>query len=178
MKLNVLASSVLALVISSASSSVFAADVGSGTIEFNGVVNTGACTIVPSSVNKQVSLGSVPVASLQAAGNQGPVSDFALELTNCMLDPTDSGTDFSKVSVTFTGQMEGAGNLWANNGTATNMGVLFQDPNGVILKNNDKVEQDLRAGSNTINLTARMQALGAATAGSVKSTVAYVLDYQ
>ena len=52
MKLNVLASSVLALVISSASSSVFAADVGSGTIKFDGVVNTGACTIVPSSVNK------------------------------------------------------------------------------------------------------------------------------
>lgn len=178
MKLNVLASSVLALVISSASSSVFAADVGSGTIEFNGVVNTGACTIVPSSVNKEVGLGSVPVASLQVAGNQGPVSDFSLELTNCMLDPSDSGTDFSKVSVTFTGQMDGAGNLWANSGTAANMGVLFQDPNGVILKNNDKVEQTLYAGNNTINLTARMQALGAATAGSVKSTVAYVLDYQ
>jgi len=178
MKLNVLASSVLALVISSASSSVFAADVGSGTIEFNGTVNTGACTIVPSSVNKQVGLGSVPVASLQAAGDQGPVSDFALELTNCLLDPSASDTDFSKVSVTFTGQMEGAGNLWANNGTATNMGVLFQDPNGTVLKSNDKVEQNLRAGNNTINLTARMQALGAATAGSVKSTVAYVLDYQ
>lgn len=179
MKFNTLASSVLALVISSASISVFAAtDVGSGTIEFNGVVNTGACTIVPSSVNKQVNLGSVPVASLQAAGDQGPVSDFTLELTNCMLDPTASGTDFSKVSVTFTGQMEGTGNLWANNGTATNMAILFQDDQDNELKSNDNVEQALRAGNNTINLTARMQALGAATAGSVKSTVAYVLDYQ
>ena len=95
-----------------------------------------------------------------------------------MLDPTESGTDFSKIIVTFTGQMDAAGDLWANNGTATNMGVLFQTPNGDTLTNNDKVEQSMRAGSNTINLTARMQALGAATAGSVKSTVAYVLDYQ
>ena len=164
--------------ISAASSSVFAADVGSGTIEFNGVVNTGACTIVPSSVNKQVQLGSVPVASLQTAGSEGPVSDFALELINCMLDPTGSGDDFSKVSVTFTGQMDAAGNLWANSGTANNMGVLFQDQDGNDLKTGDKVEQDLRAGSNTINLSARMQSLGAATAGTVKSTVAYVLDYQ
>ncbi|WP_300002702.1 fimbrial protein [uncultured Cedecea sp.] len=179
MKLNVLASSVLALVITGASSSVFAADAGSGTIEFNGTVNTGACTIVPSSVNKQVPLGSVPVASLQTAGSQGPVSDFALELTNCMLDPTNSGNLYSKVSVTFTGQMDPTGNLWASSGTAQNMGVLFEDPTaGVVLKNNDKVEQTLYAGNNTINLTARMQALGAATAGSVKSTVAYVLDYQ
>lgn len=178
MKRNLFTFSALALVISAASSSVFAADVGSGIIEFNGVVNTGACTIAPSSVNKQVDLGSISAASLQTAGSQGPVSDFVLELTNCIMDPTASGTDFSKVSVTFTGQIDAAGNLWANTGTANNMGVLFQDPNGKNLTSGSTVEQSLREGSNTINLSARMASLGNATAGTVKSTVAYVLDYQ
>lgn len=177
MKNKLFVSSMIALSMTAASSA-FAADIGSGTIEFNGVVNTGACTIAPSSVNKQVNLGSVPVASLQTAGDQGPVSDFALELTNCMLDPTGGGTDFSKVSVKFTGQMDTAGNLWANNGTATNVGVLFQDQAGTTLTSGDSVQQDLRAGTNFINLSARMESLGSTTAGTVKSTVAYVLDYQ
>lgn len=177
MKKTLLASSIIALTFTAASTS-FAADVGSGTIEFNGTVNTGACTISPSSVNKEVQLGSVPAASLQTAGSQGPNVDFTLELTDCILDPTASGTDYSKVTVKFTGQMDAAGTLWANTGTATNVGVLFQNASGTNLKTNDTVEQSLNAGTNVINLSARMQALGAATAGSVKSTVAYVLDYQ
>lgn len=177
MKHKLLASSIVALSITAATSA-FAADIGSGTIEFNGVVNTGACTIAPSSVNKQVNLGSVRVSSLQTAGSQGPVADFVLELTDCVLDPTESGTDFSKVSVTFSGQMDAAGNLWESNGTASNVGVLLQDIDGVTLKSGDSVEQNLRAGTNLINLSARMQSLGGATAGTVKSTVAYVLSYQ
>ncbi|WP_142793337.1 fimbrial protein, partial [Klebsiella pneumoniae] len=68
--------------------------------------------------------------------------------------------------------------LWANSGTAQNVGILFQDGNGNNLKTGDVIFQNLNAGSNTINLSARMQALGVATGGSVKSTVAYVLDYQ
>lgn len=177
MKKTLLASSIIALTLT-ATSTAFAADVGSGTIEFSGTVNSGACTIAPSSVNKEVQLGSVPAVSLKAAGAQGPNVDFTLELSDCVLDPTESGTDYSKVKVSFTGQMEPAGNLWASTGTAQNVGVLFQDANGQNLKTGDTIEQNLNAGSNTINLSARMQALGEATAGSVKSTVAYVLDYQ
>ena len=74
--------------------------------------------------------------------------------------------------------MDAAGALWANSGTAQNVGILFQNGNGTDLKTGDIITQNLNAGSNTINLSARMQALGTATAGSVKSTVAYVLDYQ
>lgn len=178
MKKSILASSIIAITFTAASTS-FAADIGSGTIQFNGTVNTGACTIAPSSVNKEVQLGSVPAASLQTAGDQGPNVDFTLELTDCILDPTgESESDYSKVTVKFTGQMDKAGTLWANTGTATNVGVLFQDANGTNLKINDTVGQSLNAGTNVINLSARMQALGAATAGSVKSTVTYVLDYQ
>ncbi|MEX6398282.1 fimbrial protein [Providencia hangzhouensis] len=102
MKKTLLASSIIALTFTAASTS-FAADVGSGTIEFNGTVNTGACTIAPS-VNKEVQLGSVPAASLQTAGSQGPNVDFTLELTDCILDPTASGTHYSKVTVKFTAQ--------------------------------------------------------------------------
>ncbi len=50
-------------------------------------MNTGACTIAPSSVNKEVQLGSVPAASLQTAGSQGPNVDFTLELTDCIFGP-------------------------------------------------------------------------------------------
>lgn len=168
---TIIASSIIAL-------AFFAADIGSSTIELKGTVNTGACTIVPSSVNKEVQLGSVPAVSLNAAGAQGPNVDFTLELTDCVLDPTASGTDFSKVKVKFTGQMDAAGNLWANSGSAGNVGILFRDEDGITLKTGDTIEQNLNAGSNIINLSARMQALSAETAGSVKSTVAYVLDYQ
>lgn len=182
---KLLTSSLIALAIS-ATSTTFAADVGSGTIEFNGVVNTGACTIAPSSMNKQVNLGSVPEASLITAGDQGPVSDFTLELTNCMLNPAleldpaldPKPDDFSKVSVKFIGQMTPTGDLWANFGTANNVAITFESGLGVALKTGDSVEQTLNEGTNVINLSARMQSLGGATAGSVKSTVAYVLDYQ
>lgn len=167
----------MALFFAASSSLAFAEDVGSGTIEFRGVVNTGACTIAPSSVNKLVNLGSVPVASLQTAGAQGPVSDFELELTNCMLDPAGSGTNYSKVGITFTGTMD-INNLWANTGTASNVGILFEDQRGGQIISGSTIEQAMRAGTNVINLSARMQATGAATAGTVKSTVVYVLNYQ
>ncbi|MFP4908882.1 fimbrial protein [Providencia hangzhouensis] len=104
----------------------------SGTIEFDGTVNTGACTIAPSSVNKEVQLGSVPAASLQTAGSQGPNVDFTLELTDLSSNYTASGTDYSKVTVKFTGQMDAAGTLWASTGTATNVGVLFQNASQTI----------------------------------------------
>lgn len=177
MKKTLLASSIIALTLTAASTA-FAADVGSGTIEFTGTVNTGACTVSPSSVNKEVQLGSVPASSLKTAGAQGPNVDFTLELSDCVLDPTDGGTDYSKVKVSFTGQMDPAGTLWASTGTAQNVGVLFQDNTGKNLKTGDSIEQKLNAGANTIYLSARMQALAEATAGSVKSTVAYVLTYQ
>ncbi|HHN8317310.1 TPA: fimbrial protein [Morganella morganii] len=177
MKKTLLASSIIALTFTAVSTS-FAADVGSGTIEFNGTVNSGACSIVPSSINKEVQLGSIPAVSLKTARAQGPNVDFTLELADCVLDPAASGTDYSKVTVKFTGQMDAAGVLWANSGTAQNVGILFQDGNGNNLKTGDVIFQNLNAGSNTINLSARMQALGVATGGSVKSTVAYVLDYQ
>lgn len=112
---------------------------------------------------------------MQTAGSQGPNIDFTLELTDCILD---NETDYSKVTVKFTGQMDAAGTLWASTGTASNIGVLFQNASGENLQINDTVEQSLNAGTNVINLSARMQSLGAATAGSVKSTVAYVLDYK
>lgn len=163
MKSKIFNSSIMGLLFAASSSMAFAEDVGSGTIEFRGVVNTGACTIAPSSVNKLVNLGSVPVASLQTAGAQGPVSDFELELTNCMLDPAGSGTNYSKVGITFSGMMD-INNLWASTGTASNVGILFADQRGNTIVSGDTIEQTMREGTNVINLTARMQATGAATA--------------
>lgn len=178
MNKKILSCTVMAMMLSVVAN-VHAADVGSGTIEFNGTVNSGACTIKPESVNKEVQLGSVPSTLLKTAGAQGPDVNFALELSDCVLNPSGAtGDDLSKVSVTFNGQMDPAGVLWANMGSAQNVGILFKNSNGVNLKAGDSVEQKLNAGANIISLSARMQALGAATAGSVKSTVAYVLNYQ
>ncbi|MGG4610294.1 fimbrial protein [Providencia sp. Me31A] len=178
MKKTLLASSVIALTLTAASTA-FAADIGSGTIEFNGTVNSGACTIAPTSVTKEVELGSVPTVSLKTAGAQGPNVNFTLELSDCVLETADAeADDYSKVKVTFNGAMNSAGTLWANNGTAQNVGVLFQDSTGKNIKSGETIEQSLKTGANTVDLSARMQSLGAATSGSVKSTVAYVLDYQ
>lgn len=178
MKKTLLASSIIALTLTAASTSFAATEVGSGAIEFNGVVNTGACTIAPTSVNKEVDLGSVPASSLKTAGAQGPQTDFSLELSDCVLEVGGEENPYSKVSIAFNGVMDGAGKLWENIGTSQNVGILFQDENGKNLTNQAPLEQQLKSGINVINLSARMQALGQASAGTVKSTVSYVLTYQ
>ncbi|MEX6221003.1 fimbrial protein [Providencia hangzhouensis] len=90
-----------------------AADAGSGKITFKGTINSGACTIAPTDVNKEVQLGNIAAVNLDAAGKKGPLNSFELKLQDCQLDPSASGTPYSKVKITFNGQPDANASLWS-----------------------------------------------------------------
>ncbi len=59
----------LCLALTTTSISAMAADAGSGKITFKGTINSGACTIAPTDVNK-VQLGNIAAVNLDAAGKK------------------------------------------------------------------------------------------------------------
>lgn len=164
------------------SASAFAADAGSGTITFKGEINSGACSIKPADVNKEVPLGSVSAAALNAAGKQGPKSPFTLELVDCQLaNPGEPASPYSKVKVNFSGSVAGTGaaaNLWRNDGSATGVGVRFEQADGTAILPNSQVTQDLREDLTVISLAAQVEATDKATPGNVKSVANYILSYE
>lgn len=84
------------------SGSAFAADQGSGKIKFKGVVIDAPCSIAPDSVDKEVDLGEVTTAVINANKKSTPVA-VDINLQNCVLsDPDDeTATPITKVEVTF-----------------------------------------------------------------------------
>ena len=85
------------------SGSAFADDQGSGKIKFKGVVIDAPCSIAPDSVDKEVDLGEVTTAVINANKKSTPVP-VDINLENCQLDdPADeTDTPITKVEVTFT----------------------------------------------------------------------------
>ena len=85
------------------SGSAFAEDQGSGKIKFKGVVIDAPCSIAPDSVDKEVDLGEVTTAVINANKKSTPVP-VDINLENCQLDdPADeTDTPITKVDVTFT----------------------------------------------------------------------------
>lgn len=169
----------LCLALTTTSISAIAADAGSGKITFKGTVNSGACNILPSDVNKEVELGSIASINLDAAGKTGPLNNFELKLQDCQLDPTNSGTPYSKVKISFNGNADSKqATLWSNSGTASNVAVAFFDQDGKVIKPGDTLEQSMNAPETTISLSAQAQATGVATTGSITSIANYVLSYE
>lgn len=169
----------LCLALTTTSISAMAADAGSGKITFKGTVNSGACTISPTDVNKEVQLGNIAAVNLDAAGKKGPLNTFELKLQDCQLDPSASGNPYSKVKITFNGQPDATNaSLWSSTGSADNVAVSFLDNAGKTIKPGDTLEQTLRASDTTIILSAQAEATGAATSGSINSIANYVLSYE
>lgn len=90
--------------ISATSVSAIANNAGSGTITFKGTINSGACTIAPMDLNKEVSLGNINADNLKVSGNTGPQSNFELKLNDCKLDTGEPDEQYSKVEITFSGK--------------------------------------------------------------------------
>ncbi|WP_272674882.1 fimbrial protein [Providencia sp. PROV029] len=169
----------LCLALTTTSISAMAADAGSGKITFKGTINSGACTIAPTDVNKEVQLGNIAAVNLDAAGKKGPLNSFELKLQDCQLDPSASGTPYSKVKITFNGQPDATNaSLWSSTGSANNVAVSFLDSTGKTIKPGDTLEQTLKASDTTIILSAQAEATGAATSGSINSIANYVLSYE
>lgn len=85
------------------SGSAFADDQGSGKIKFKGVVIDAPCSIAPDSVDKEVDLGEVTTAVINA-NKKSTAVPVDINLENCQLDdPADeTDTPVTKVDVTFT----------------------------------------------------------------------------
>lgn len=169
----------LCLALTTTSISAMAADAGSGKITFKGTVNSGACTIAPSDVNKEVQLGSISAANLSTVGNKGPLNTFELKLQDCQLDSGTAGSPYSKVKIEFNGQPDATKpTLWSNAGSAGNVAVAFFDNAGNTIKPGDILTQTLKASETTIILSAQAESTGAATSGSINSVANYVLSYE
>ena len=178
----------LAVTIAAAGSgSAFAAEQGSGKIKFKGVVIDAPCSIAPDSVDKEVDLGEVTTAVINANKKSSAVP-VDINLENCQLDdPADeTDTPITKVEVTFTSAATDAtdtslmSNTFANG--AQNVGVrLLDNAEGNITLGQPNV-LDLLAGSTTqtLHFKAVMEVPTGktATAGQVEATANYVLMYK
>ena len=169
------------------SGSAFAANQGSGKIKFKGVVIDAPCSIAPDSVDKEVDLGEVTTAVINANKKSTPVA-VDINLENCQLqDPEDETADpITNVEVTFSSTATNAtdtsllSNTYANG--AQNVGVRLLDNAEANITLGTAKSVDLLAGSatQTLHFKARMEVPTGtkATAGQVEANANYVLQYK
>lgn len=169
------------------SGSAFADDQGTGKIKFKGVVIDAPCSIAPDSVDKEIDLGQITTAVINANKKSSPVA-VDINLENCQLDDPGDETDtpITKVDVTFTSASTDAtdtslmSNTYASG--AQNVGVRLLDNAEANITLGTASEVALLAGSTTqtLHFKAQMEVLSGktATAGQVESTANYVLAYK
>ena len=178
----------LAVTIAAAvSGSAFAAEQGSGKIKFIRVVIDAPCSIAPDSVDKEVDLGEVTTAVINANKKSTPVP-VDINLENCQLDdPADeTDTPITKVDVTFTSAATDAADTSLMSNTyasgAQNVGVRLLDNAESAITLGEANEVELLAGSTTqtLHFKAVMEVPTGktATAGQVEATANYVLMYK
>ncbi|ESN17288.1 fimbrial protein [Enterobacter sp. MGH 24] len=169
------------------SGSAFADDQGSGKIKFKGVVIDAPCSIAPDSVDKEVDLGQVTTAVINANKKSTPVA-VDINLENCQLDDPGDETDtpITKVDVTFTSAATDASDTSLMSNTyasgAQNVGVRLLDNAEANITLGAANEVDLLPGSTTqtLHFKALMEvpAGKTATAGQVEATANYILMYK
>jgi type 1 fimbria pilin len=169
------------------SGSASADDQGSGKIKFKGVVIDAPCSIAPDSVDKEVDLGEVTTAVINA-NKKSTAVPVDINLENCQLDdPADeTDTPITKVEVTFTSSATDSTDTSLMTNTyasgAQNVGVRLLDNTETNITLGAANTVDLLAGSTTqtLHFKALMEVLAGktATAGQVEATANYVLMYK
>lgn len=181
---KLLLATAMAVIVSGAA---FADDQGSGKITFKGIVIDAPCSIAPDSVDKEVDLGEVTTAVINANKKSTPVP-VDINLENCQLDdPADeTDTPITKVDVTFTSAATDAADTSLMSNTyasgAQNVGVRLLDNAESAITLGEANEVELLAGSTTqtLHFKAVMEVPTGktATAGQVEATANYVLMYK
>ena len=154
-----------------------------GTITFTGQITAQTCTIAGNggSNNFTVTLPTVSVSSLATAGATAGRTPFSIALSNCTPNTGNVSTYFEAGPTidTATGQLLNA------SGTAkqVEVGLLNSDSSAIMLgaaqasQNSEVVA--LTSGAATLNYSSQYVATGgAATAGTVNTTVMYSMTYQ
>ena len=91
----------LALVSSAMSTSVFAADMGHGKVNFKGSIIDAPCSISPDSIDQTVELGQISNMALVDGGKSSPRS-FDIALENCDITALEKGVEYYYVRYTNT----------------------------------------------------------------------------
>lgn len=151
------------------------------TISFQGEVADETCEVSVNGNNAApvVLLPTVSSSQLNAAGKAAGETSFDIGVSGCTGD-----ADGMTVSTVFVGnQVTSAGNL-GNTGTAKNVELQILDTKGkeINFTNGFTGDGDLALGPNetsaSASYTAQYLATGAATPGSVTSTLQYAISYQ
>ncbi|WP_392566961.1 fimbrial protein [Utexia brackfieldae] len=154
---------------------------GSGTVNFTGSINSGACSISPESVDQTVDLGSVTKSVLESNGTSSPQS-FQINLEDCDL----TGLTNKTINITFSGAAAGTGSdatLLGIVGSGAGAGIQITDSNGtpVTLGQATTSTHVLQAGNNTLLFSAYLKKLSSAeevTPGAFTSVTDFVLSYE
>lgn len=177
--------SALALVLSSATAtSAFAAD---GTITINGQITDTTCTISVDggSSDATVTLPTVSVSSLAAAGTTAGATPFNISLSGC------TGVSLNTASTYFepgayvdsqTGRLN-IDTTAADAASNVQVQLLNADRNAIvagasIANGQNDIPVDISSGSGILNYYAQYYATGASTAGSVTTQVDYTMTYE
>lgn len=149
-----------------------------GTITFNGEIASQTCSIASGGDNLTVTLPTVSAVGLNSAGATAGNIGFAIALTDC-------DTSVNSVYANFeAGTNVDADGRLTTTGSATNVAVQLLDSASTPIVVGSDQQQDSAStatidssGNATLNYSAQYYATGAATAGSVSTSVTYSLVY-
>lgn len=177
MKLNAIASAFI-MTMGLVSSSVYAAEEGSGKVTFTGSIIDAACSVNPDSSDQEVNLGQIAASQLADNGVSTP-RNFEINLENCALN--DDGTAPS-VKVTFGGSkaVENEDTWFGITGTANGAGIVITDgSSNIIPVGGTSTARELIEGNNTLGFSAYLQGLGGdITTGEFQSIADFTLAYE
>jgi major type 1 subunit fimbrin (pilin) len=169
---------ILAALIAVAVTSPLMANASDGTITFKGTVTANTCVIKinDGSASNTVTLASVNAAMLNASGKTAVPTDVRIGLSACT-DVT-SARAFFETGPNVTTDTK---NL-KNNGTAQNVEIQLLNPASTAIAIGDTAQRSaagitLTDGAAVLAYKAQYYATGAATAGTVDTSVTYAIDY-
>lgn len=159
------------------SSSAFAAEGETSTVQFNGNIVEDTCTLTDASKDQVVQLGDVSVSAFSGTGTTTQGTPFTIGLEGC--NPTTATT----AAISFAGETVGSGAtaLSTSNVSTTNVGIqILQAGTPLVLDGSaTSVPQSLDAGTNSLDFTARYVAISDdVAAGPANGTANFTVNYE
>ncbi|KUM02566.1 type 1 fimbrial protein [Chromobacterium subtsugae] len=152
-----------------------------GTITVNGNVVAQTCTVSGNgaSANVTVTLPTVGASALASQGQTAGATPFTIRLSSCPSGLNNAQTRFEvgpNVNSVSGNLLNAVGKTYASN---VEVQLLNNSFTAINLNNNANSQiVSINNGSATMNYYAQYYATGAATAGSVNSSVQYSMTYQ
>ena len=156
------------------SSSAFAAEGETSTVNFTGEIVESTCALAPVSKNQTVDLGQVSANVLATVNSTSQPKAFAINLTGCSLANATTAT------VTFSGDTAADTALNVTGGAAGVGLQILQNGTPLTLDGSTaSAAQTLVVGNNTLDFAARYVALAATvTAGKADAVANFTMNYQ